>query len=62
MKYYLDSDDDGHWYVVEWDKRYEFSNWVSLDSDNEESWTPPKFAIPIDSPSSISFDNYIEND
>jgi hypothetical protein len=54
IMFFIDSDDDAHWYVVEWDKKDEWEKW--LDSDSDEV---PNYAIPIHGhPSLVSFNEY----
>lgn len=51
LGYYLDSDDDGHWYVVPLEQRRAFSRWLDCpDSD------PPPGVVDIGgSPSMVIF-------
>lgn len=60
MKYKLTQDNDSHWYKIPVDKQKEFDDWLNIDSDNEESWTPPDFAAEIDSPESFIFEEPVE--
>lgn len=57
--YFLSSDDDGHWYIVPKSKEMDWGIWLNLDSEDEESWTVPSYAKPINgSPSKVTFFNY----
>jgi len=55
-KYFLDTDQDSHWYLVEAEHRDEWNAWCDLDQDDEASWTPPPFAKSIGGhPGNIEF-------
>lgn len=55
-RYFLDRDDSGHWYLVFESHRGAWNDWRSLDGDDEESWTCPKFAYRLaGGPSSVTF-------
>lgn len=59
MKYHLDTDNSGHWYIIPTDKRKDWDKFVNLDENNTESWNTPKWAKPINgAPQEISFDKY----
>lgn len=59
-KYYLDTDNDGHWYIIPVDCKKEFEDWRGLDPDDEKSWDVPKFAHSIGgNPNSVHFENPI---
>jgi len=45
--YFLDSDDDGHWYVVKECYRQKWDEWRNLDENDERSWSPPPFAVML---------------
>lgn len=53
-RFFLDQDDDCHWYIVAANKRHE---WLNLPDDDEASWEPPTFARGIDGPNGVSFEN-----
>jgi hypothetical protein len=56
MRYFLASDDDGHWYVVAEEHRREWEEWRDIDSDDERAWTPPPFARSLGcSPTRVTF-------
>ena len=51
-KYYIDSDEDGHHYILPMDKRKEWQGFV----EDPEAWNPPAWAIPINgNPSMVTF-------
>lgn len=55
MRYRLDSDDDGHWYIVPDDKHAEFDAYI-FDPDMNEF---PEGIIPVNGhPSLITFENW----
>ncbi len=65
----LQSDDDGHWYVVPTAKSQEWSDWLEADtaywknlSDDTQIDAPefPAWAVRIDSPYTIVFPAYEE--
>lgn len=45
--YFLDSDNDGHWFIVPLSKNEEWDKWQDIDCDDEARWTVPNFAIPV---------------
>ena len=60
MRYFLDSDDDGHWYLVPCDRRAEWFEWHEIPSDDEPSWDVPEFAYRLNgSPNEVAFENPI---
>jgi hypothetical protein len=61
-RFFLSSDNDGHWYLVPVEILPEWDRWCNLDADDEASWTPPEGAQRIGgSPSRVSFENPIED-
>lgn len=55
MRYFLDQDDSGHWYLVEEEHRDQWNTWLNLDED-ERSWDVPHYAEELGhAPSLISF-------
>lgn len=57
-RFFLDSDDSGHWYVVPLDKQEEWSVWRNIPEDDERSWNAPEWAERVNgSPNRISFTN-----
>ena len=56
MRYFLASDNDGHWYVIAEEHRREWEEWLEIDSDNEQAWTPPPYARSLGcSPTCVTF-------
>ena len=52
MRYVLNNDDDGHWYILPADKKEEFSNWVYGPEDAEQ----PEWARSIGGhPNNVTF-------
>lgn len=57
IQYFIDSDNDGHWYLVPYNIQKQWNEWLDLDPDDEKSWEPPKPVVPIDGVDSIVFEN-----
>lgn len=58
QRYFLDQDNDCHWFLVEADKRAEWEAWLEIDSGDEKSWTPPNCAEELPGgPSDVIFEN-----
>ena len=58
MRFTLQSDDDGHWYLVPVEQLAAWGAWLALDPEEEDAWLAPDFARPINgSPSNVSFEN-----
>lgn len=58
-KFFLDSDNDCHWYVVPDEKREAWDEWVDLDEDDPRGWTAPSWAERINGPvSQIRFSDW----
>lgn len=47
-RFFLDQDDDGHWYIVPVVHRDEWEAWCEIDEYDERSMTPPPFAREVD--------------
>ena len=55
-RYYLDADNDSHWYIVPVRLRAAWDAWLNLDREDENSWEPPAGAIAIGgSPTCVTF-------
>ena len=55
MEYFLDSDDDGHWYLIEANHRLEWAAWLDELSDDV---MPPDYAKALGgAPNIITFNN-----
>lgn len=59
-KYCLEQDQSSHWYVIPVSKREHWNTWVNLPEDDEKSWEAPDYAERINSPFSITFDSFEE--
>jgi hypothetical protein len=59
-KYILAQDNSCHWYLLPFEKKAEFDEWLEIDEDDERSWTPPEFAKEIDGWHKLTFENPIE--
>lgn len=46
-RYFLDSDSDGHWYVVPEDLEAAWQEWNSLPDHDERGWNSPDGVIPV---------------
>lgn len=58
MKYYLDTDQSGHWYIVPVDRSQEWSEWQELDDDDERAWEAPEWAQMVGgAPQAVQFEN-----
>lgn len=55
--FFVDQDNDCHWYLIESSKRKEWEKWKDIPDDNPESWDVPEFAKSINSP--YQFDFYL---
>ena len=55
MRYFLDQDNSSHWYLVQEDKREEWTAWLDLPFDDPKGWDAPDFAKPIDGFWNITF-------
>lgn len=57
-RYFLDQDQDCHWYVIPVSHRVDWLNWNSQDPNDERYWTPPDFAKPLGgSHTLVTFEN-----
>lgn len=55
-RYFLDTDNDSHWYVIPVARRSEWSAFLDIPEDDERSWEVPTWARPVGgSPSQVSF-------
>lgn len=46
-RFFLATDNSGHWYIVPASKRRAWEKWADLDEDDERSWESPKFAQAV---------------
>lgn len=42
--FFLSQDHDCHWYMIPADKRREWSEFLSIDPDDDRSWDVPEWA------------------
>lgn len=55
-EYFLGCDNSSHWYVIPARCEREWDDFVNIPEDDERSWSPPIWAIPIGgSPSLVKF-------
>lgn len=55
-RYFLDTDEDGHWYVVPVSRKADWEAWQDLPEDDEQTWEPPDFARQVGgAPSLVTF-------
>jgi len=59
-KYILAQDNSCHWYLIPFENKVEFDEWLEIDEDDERSWTPPEFAKEIGGWHKLTFENPIE--
>lgn len=52
-RFYIDQDNDSHWYVIPVSRSEEWEEWRALDSDDARSWDTPSFAEAISGPPSL---------
>jgi len=52
-KFFMDRDDDAHWYLVDNAIRDEWFAWLKIPSDDERAWTPPSGAERLHGPPSM---------
>jgi hypothetical protein len=58
-RYFLDSDNDGHWYVIPESKQQEWDDWLDLPDDDPKAWTPPEGVSEVGgSPSLVKFTGF----
>ncbi len=56
MRYFLDTDNDSHWFIVPLYRRKEWEAFLEIPSEDERSWTVPTWAIEVGgSPTTVSF-------
>lgn len=56
-KFFLDTDESSHWYLVPWDKKKEWDAWRELDPDTEAAWDAPEWAQAVNGPHDVVFEN-----
>jgi hypothetical protein len=56
ISYFLDSDADGHWYLVPAALRAEWDAWTDLDPETVAAWITPVWATELGGhPSAVTF-------
>lgn len=56
-RYFLDQDNDGHWFLVDADFRAEWESWCGIGPDDENGWTPPEHATQLlGGPNTVTFE------
>ena len=60
-RFFFDTDNDSHWFLVPLERKDEWDAWCSLDEDDENAWDAPEWARPLGGdPSRISFVDPLE--
>jgi hypothetical protein len=55
-RFFLSTDNDSHWYVIPIAHRGDWEEFLEIDSDDERSWTVPKWAEAVGgSPTLVTF-------
>lgn len=55
-RYFIDSDHDGHWYIIPEANRDQWRHWLNIPQHDERSWQVPEFASDlIGGPSNFTF-------
>jgi hypothetical protein len=55
-RFFLDQDQDSHWYLIPVARREAWDAWCELSTDDEASWTAPKFAQELGChPNTVTF-------
>lgn len=47
QEFYMDTDNDGHWFVIPKDRESEWQDFLELDPDDEEAWEPPIWTTQV---------------
>ncbi len=56
MRYFIDTDNDSHWFVIPFPLEAEWNAWLDISPDDERSWEAPEWARPINGdPSLVTF-------
>ena len=57
-RFYLDTDNDSHWFLIPCECREEWTAFLDRDPDTEAAWNPPDWAVMIGgSPTLVTFEN-----
>jgi hypothetical protein len=55
-RYFIDTDNSSHRYLVELDYKQEWDEWNELPEDDERGWETPTYALRLDG-SDVTFTN-----
>ena len=57
-RFFLDRDDDGHWYVIPVNNKRDWDLWLAQLDEDEADFDVPDFALSVGGhPSLITFEN-----
>lgn len=60
MRYFLDADQCGHWFIIPAEKRDEWNEFINVDEDDPAGWEMPEWVIYLNgSPTRVTFENFI---
>lgn len=55
-RFFMDTDDSSHWFIVPVARKAEWEAWLELPEDDEARWSAPKFAQEVGgSPTLVTF-------
>jgi hypothetical protein len=58
-RYFIDSDNSSHKYIVPKSREAEWNAWQNLGEDDSRAWTAPDWAVPLGVPvSRVTFPDY----
>lgn len=61
MRYFMDRDDSGHWYLVEQQHRADWDVWSNLDEEDPVGWATPRYATRLSgAPNTVTFSAPVE--
>ena len=62
-RYFLDQDNDSHWYIVPLDRKEDWEAWLSIPTDDERGWDVPEFAVTVGgAPQQVTFSDPLQED
>lgn len=57
-RFFLDQDNDSHWFVVPCENEKQWEGWLSIPAGDERGWPAPPFAKAVGgSPRLVTFNN-----
>ena len=60
MRYFLDADQCGHWFIIPAEKRDEWNEFINIDEDDPLGWEMPEWVIYLNGcPARVTFENFI---